>query len=461
MVHAVALFYTLQIPRENRFGMQTYLIRSASLCLWFLVALLDSRCLALQDTSQRDDQWHQWRGPRATGVAPCARPPVTWSESANVAWKVPVAGEGISTPVVWQDRVFLLTAVPTDRVSDHPPAADPRAMTRPPENIFQFRVMCLDLNTGQTIWEDVCTELVPHEGRHQTSAYAAASPMTDGQRLIVPFGSFGIFSYTLDGKQEWSIDLGDMHTRRGWGEATSAVLVDDLVIMNWDNEDESFLYALDAARGEIRWQVARDEPTTWATPLIIERDGHKQVVTNGTNSIAGYDLQTGKSLWTAPGTTLNAIPSPVEFGDSVICMAGYQGNRAVSVTIGADGDVEQDWELQKGTPYVPSPLLSENRLYFTQSNKAILHCVDAGTGEYFYEPRRLDSLENLYGSPMAANGLVYLVDRDGTAIVFRDSEQFEVVAINRLDDAFDASPVAVGSKLLLRGRKSLYCIEQK
>lgn len=441
--------------------MRTTLPCSAPLFAVFLISLCSTNCPALQEAANLDNQWHQWRGPQATGEAPGATPPVNWDEATNLAWKVPVVGEGISTPIVWQDKIFLLTAVPTDRVSGNPPTADPRAMTKPPENIFQFKIVCLDLNDGSTLWEDTCTELTPHEGRHKTSTYAAASPMTDGRRLIVSFGSFGIFSYTLDGKQEWSIDLGDMHTRRGWGEATSPVLVDDLVIMNWDNEDDSCIYALDAATGEIEWKVARDEPTTWATPLIIQRDGSKQVVTNGTNSIVGYDLQSGKKLWTTAGTTLNAIPCPVEFGETVICMAGYRGNRAVSITIGSGGSPKQNWELKKGTPYVPSPLLSENRLYFTQSNNAILHCVDAGTGEYFYGPQRLDSLENLYGSPVAANGLVYLTDRDGTTIVFRDSEQFEVVATNQLDDQFDASPVPVGTRLLLRGRKSLYCIESQ
>ena len=426
-----------------------------------LVTLLAGvQAFAFQDTIHPDDQWHQWRGPRSTGVAPRATPPVSWGEGTNIKWKVAIDGEGISTPIVWNKKIFLVTAVPTDRVPDNPPVKDDRAMTSPPNQFFQFNVVCLDLKNGETVWEDVCAELVPHEGRHKTSSYAAASPMTDGKRLIVPFGSFGIFSYSLDGQQQWSVDLGDMHTRRGWGEATSPVLVDDLVIMNWDNEDDSYIYALDAATGETKWKVARDEPTTWATPLVIERDGAKQIVTNGTKAIVGYDLRTGKELWTAKGTTLNAIPCPVEFGDNVICMAGYRGNRAVSIQIGSLGEVNQDWELKRGTPYVPSPLLSENRLYFTQSNKAILHCVNAETGQYFYEPQRLEALENLYGSPVSANGHVYLADRSGNTLVFKDSEQFQIVATNSLDDQFDASPVPAGTKLLLRGKKFLYCIEE-
>ena len=434
------------------------LIGVVAICLPF--CLLTQDLHSFQDAAQLESNWHQWRGPSADGVSPNATPPTEWSESNNVAWKVPVSGEGIATPIVWDGKIFLVTSVATDRVPETAAANDERALTRPPNLFFQFKVVCLSLETGETIWEDVCVELAPHEGRHKTSTYAAASPMTDGEQLIVPFGSYGIFSYSLDGEKQWSIDLGDMHTRKGWGEATSPVLVDGLVIMNWDNEDESFIYALDAGTGETKWQIARDEPTTWATPLIIERDGNKQVVTNGTNRVVAYDLQTGTEVWSAKGTTLNAIPCPVQFKDSVIFMGGYRGNRAVSIKVGSGGEQTQNWELVRGTPYVPSPLLSENRLYFTQGNKAILRCVNAETGEAFFGPKRLDGLESLYGSPVLANGHVYLTSRDGVTVVFKDATEYEVVATNTLDDKFDASPVPIGSKLLMRGRKSLYCIEE-
>ena len=427
----------------------------------FVLAIGNNPVLALQETSTLEGNWHQWRGPLANGVAPDATPPRHWDEETNISWKAPIEGEGISTPIVWQGRVFVSTAIATDRVPDVPPVKDERAMTEPPNLFYQFGIRCLDLETGDTIWSDVCTELVPHEGRHSTSGYAAASPMTDGKRLVISFGSFGIFCYSLDGKKEWEVHLGNMHTRRGWGEATSPVLVDDLVVMNWDNEDDSFLYVLDANTGDTKWRVTRDEPTSWATPLIIERDGSKQIVTNGTNGINGYDLQTGAEIWSAPGTTLNAIPSPVEFGENLIFMAGYQGNRAVSIALGDGNKPVQNWELIRGTPYVPSPLLSENRLYFTQSNNAILHCVNAETGETFFGPQRLEGLQGLYGSAIAANGRVYLSSREGTTIVFADAKVFEVLATNQLPDQFDASPVAVGDRLLLRGKQTLYCIREQ
>ena len=417
--------------------------------------------LRAQEADDVASNWHQWRGPSATGASTTAAPPVNWSETSNIKWKTPLQGEGIATPIVWQKQVFLVTAVETDEVPDDAPSKDGRAMTTPPKKVFDFTIQCFDLETGELKWSDVCVSQAPHEGRHKSSTYAAASPMTNGKQLIVGFGSFGIFGYSMDGKKEWSVDLGDMHTRRGWGEATSPVLVDDTVIMNWDNEDESFIYALDASNGEEKWKIARDEPTTWATPLIIERDGKKQVVTNGTNRIVAYDLNSGEEIWSSKGTTLNAIPCPVEFGDSIICMAGYRGNRAVSISVPADGSVETNWELKRGTPYVPSPLLSGNRLYFTQSNKAILHCLDAGSGEILFGPTRIDGLENLYGSPVAADGRVYLTSREGKTVVFEDADKFKVLATNSLDDRFDASPVPIGGALILRGRKYLYCVEEQ
>ena len=428
------------------------------------VFVLCGLCVSLvgQQAIDPHHQWGQWRGPISTGEAPHADPPVTWSDDSNIAWKVATEGEGIATPIVWGDRVFLVSAVPTDRVGDSPPTQDERALTQTPPTVFQFKVICLNLETGKKVWENVAIEKVPHEGRHKTSAYAAASPMTDGQQLIVSFGSIGIFSYSLEGEKQWSIDLGDMHTRKGWGEATSPVLVDGKVVMNWDNEDQSFIYTLDAENGDTVWKVVRDEPTTWATPLIIERDGKKQVVTNGTNQIVAYDLASGEEVWNAKGTTLNAIPCPVPFQDKVIFMGGYRGHRAVSIQVGSQGQSEQIWELGRGTPYVPSPLLLGSRLYYTQGNQMILRCANVEDGELIFGPQRLtEGRGGLYGSPVSANGRIYIASREGTTVVFDDADTYKLLSSNKLDDQFDASPVPVGDRLLLRGRKFLYCIQEK
>ena len=412
----------------------------------------------------KDDNWHQWRGPNANGTAPSAKPPTEWSSIKNMRWKVAVPGEGISTPIVWQGRVYLVSAVDTGKEPDEVPKVDERAMTRPPKSIYAFMVWCHDLETGKLIWKQKATEAVPFEGRHKTSTYAAASPMTDGKHLLVSFGSYGIFCYDLDGKKIWERDLGDMRTRKGWGEAVSPVIFEDKVVVNWDQEDQSQIFVLQLKDGKTIWAKKRDEPTTWATPLCVKRDGVTQLITNGTSKLRSYNLDNGEVIWQTRGTTLNAIPCPILFEDKVICMAGYRGNRAISVSLGSKGDVSDDqvhWEIRRGTPYVPSPCLSGERLYYSTGLSAVLNCVNAKTGETIYGPQRLPGQRGLYASPIVADGKVYLPGRGGTTLVFKDADSFELIATNELPDKIDASPVAVGNKLLIRGHKFLYCIGEK
>ncbi len=434
-----------------------------SICVFISILLVQNAIAQENDfASQKLKNWHQWRGPNFDGVAPQADPPTKWDNKTNIKWKIKSVGEGISTPIVWKGRIYMVSAVQTDQPPEVKPKRDRRTLTVPPNFVFEFTVWCLDLETGKTIWKQIATKTAPHEGRHKTSTYAAASPMTDGKNLLVSFGSRGIFCYSLDGKKRWERQLGKMRTRRGWGEAVSPVIHEDKVIVMWDQEDQSKIFVLNLADGKTVWEKKRDEPTTWATPIVVEHDGKKQLITNGTQKLRSYNLKNGELIWQTSGTTLNAIPCPVIFGKQVICMAGYRGNRAVSVSLDSAGTVEDSkvtWQIRRGTPYVPSPLLSKNRLYFTQHFINALNCVDAKTGKPIYEPTRIPGMRNIYASPIAASGRVYLPGRDGTTVVFEDADQFKVLATNKLDDSFDASPVAVGKKLILRGRKYLYCIE--
>jgi outer membrane protein assembly factor BamB len=436
-------------------------IDSISIAVVFFATAL----LADDQTDIASHSWPQWRGPLANGVAPHADPPVEWDEQTSIRWKVEIPGAGHATPIVWGKRIFLQTAVPTDRVAEEPPRPAEDAKTTPPANFYQFVVLCLDRGTGDTLWSRIACEAVPHEGRHDTNSYASASPMTDGERLFVSFGSHGLFCFDLDGEQLWERDLGETRTRFGWGEAITPVVHGDSVIVNWDHEDDSFIVSLDAASGDDRWRRARDEPTTWSTPLIVEHGDRTQVIVNATNRVRSYDLDTGELLWQCGGQTVNAIPSPVVLGETVFCMSGYRGSALFALPLSAAGDVTggEDiiWRREGGTPYVPSPLLYGERLYFTQGNTGGLTCLDARTGEVVFGPVRLPGISSLYGSPVGAAGRVYVVSRDGTAVVFNHADEFEVLAMNELDEEFDASPVAVGGQLLLRGERHLYCIERE
>lgn len=436
--------------------------------LWLLVMIFTTMAASAQrgvsgEPTHPADQWPHWRGPLANGLAPHANPPTEWSESKNVRWKVAIPGEGKSTPIIWNDRIYLLSAIPTDRLAEEPAVAKEGAMTQPPKNFHQFTVYCLDRSSGEVIWSRMAIEAVPHEGRHTTNSYASGSPTTDGQRLYVSFGSRGLYAYSLDGNLIWSRDLGRMYTRRGWGESVTPVVYGETLIVNWDQEENSSLVALNANTGETLWEVPRDEATTWTTALVAPHKDRVQVIVNGTNRVRSYDIQNGELIWECGGQTVNPIPSPVIAGDVVYCTSGYRGAAAVAIPLDSQGDVTDSdtllWKHNDSTPYVPSPIVHEDQIYFTRANSGILTSLDRMDGKLIYGPERLSGIENIYASPIIASGRLYIVSREGTTAVLRTGHTPEVLATNTLSDPIDASPAAVGKQLFLRSDKSLYCIE--
>ncbi len=419
--------------------------------------------------NEKRTNWHHWRGPDADGSAPEADPPTKWDAATNIKWKAELPGKGSATPVVWGNRIFVLTAVKTDRVAkpEELPKRDPKfkVNTTPPRHFYRFLVLCFDRNTGKKLWEKVAAEKLPHEGTHETHSYAAGSPTTDGKFLYTSFGSFGTYCFDLDGNLKWSRDLGPLHTRYGWGEAVTPVIEGESLLVNYDQEADSALYCLEAATGKTKWVAKRDEKSTWNTPLVAEHAGKKQVVTSGTTRIRSYDLATGDLIWECAGMTINPIPSPVRYGDSVICMSGYKKAAAVSVPLASKGDLgdagKVNWRSKPGTPYVPSPVLVGDRLFFTALNTEALTILDAKTGKPLLDKERLPQVGSFYGSPVAAAGRVYFTDRSGTTVVLKAGDTLDVLAVNKLGEPIDASPVLVGKQLFLRGERTLFCIEEK
>jgi len=437
--------------------------------------------------------WPMWRGPTGDGVAPAAQPPLTWSDTQNIKWKAKVPGYGFSTPIVWQDRIFLLTAIETteDTAPAAPaPAAAPTPAPEPerkgppgdgkgkgggrgrggfgggnkPTKVHEFAVVALDRATGAVRWQKTARREVPHENKHQTNSFASGSPVTDGRHLWASFGSRGLYCYTLDGTLVWETDLGDMTTRGSFGEGASPALAGDMLIVPWDHEAGSFIVGLDKATGAEKWRQARNERSSWGTPLVVSVGGKLQAIVAATNRTRSYDVATGAIVWEAGGLTPNVIPTPVIGHGHVYVMSGFQGNAAQAIKLDAKGDVTDTpaivWSLRKSTPYVPSPVLSGTRLYFSKSNDAYLTCVDALTGQPHYENQTLEGLRGIYASPVAAAGRIYLTGREGTVMVIKDDAKFEILATNKLSDRIDASPVAVDRELFLRGHEFLYCIAE-
>ncbi|MFO1065482.1 MAG: PQQ-binding-like beta-propeller repeat protein [Pirellulales bacterium] len=411
-------------------------------------------------------QWPSWRGPNFNGAAASsAHPPVIWDAQTNVKWSSPIPGEGSSTPVVWGDQIFVLSAEATDRKRETPAEADPQDKTTPPDVYYKFIVTSLDRGTGKVRWQHVATEQVPHEGKHQTHTYAAASPVTDGKLLYASFSSRGIFAYTLDGDLRWQVDLGDMQTRFGWGEAVTPAIADDKLIVNWDQEKGSFITALDAATGQQLWRVERpEEATSWNTPLVVKADGRTLVIVNGTHRVKAYDAADGREVWSCGGQTVNAIPTPLQYKDTAIALSGYRAAAGFAIPLDSSGDVTGSstlrWKVDQGTPYVPSPALSGDRLYFTQANTDVLTVINAATGKQIGERKRLSGVGSLYASPLIAGGHVYFTGREGTTVVIKDDDTLATVSSNALGEPVDASPIAIDNQLFLRTWTKVYCIAE-
>lgn len=438
-------------------------------------------------SSSAGQNWPQWRGPLGTGVAPTANPPLTWSETNNIKWKVKIPGSGSATPIVWGDQVFIQTAIPTGKKVEPTPAPKPESPPaaaevtagnqagrrrggfgggEKPAEIHEFVILCLDRQTGKVVWQQTAREEVPHEGyRQNEGSFASSSPMTDGKHVFAYFGSRGLYCYDMNGRLQWSQDFGDMRIALGFGEGSSPALFGKTMVVNWDHEGEDFIVALDKETGKELWRQPRDERTSWATPLIVEHDDQTQVVTAATGKIRSYDLATGKLLWECAGLTANVIPSPVFGNGMVYCMSGFRGNALKAIRLGKSGDLTDSdaivWTYNKATPYVPSPLLYEGKLYFFSNNNGILSCFDAAAGKPFYAEERLQDIPGVYASPVGAAGKVYLAGRNGTTVVIKQSDKLEVLATNRLDEKFDASLAVVGKELFLRGREYLYCVAEQ
>lgn len=451
------------------------------LSIVLFVAMIQSPAMA--------GNWAHWRGPTGNSVAPNAHPPLEWSSTKNVKWKVPIPGRGSGSPVIWGNRVFVVTAVQSGSASAQAPQRVEAPRSRPQSQGDQgrrgrkggrrggggggggsptkqaFKILCYDRSSGKLLWERTATETTPHQGSHATNGYASASPCTDGKHVYAYFGSRGLFCYTMDGELVWKRDdFGKMETRAGFGEGSSPTLAGDKILVPWDHEGQSSLHALNKLTGKTIWKTDRDEPTCWATPLVVEHKGKKQVIMNGQTSARAYDLKSGKELWRCAGQTQRPVASAVAMDGLVIIGSGFRGSFIGAFRLDGKGDIENTdhvvWELNRDTPDVASPLLSGGRLYFYKGKSGMLSCVDAATGKAHYAAERIDGISNTYASPVAANGHVYLTGRSGTTVVIKDSDQLTIVASNSVGETVDATPSPVDNELFIRGEKHLFCISE-
>jgi len=377
-----------------------------------------------------------------------------------VRWKVPISGIGTSTPILHNDRIYLTSAVATDRKA--PVTGVKTAQGEAPTNIHEFQVMAYARATGKLIWRKVVHEGVPHERAHRTGSYASASVVVDDKRIHAFFGSNGLFCLDHDGNELWSQQLGRQRTLFGFGEGATPALANGTLVVQWDHEGQSFVIAFAARTGKERWRRDRNCSTSWSSPLITFVDGKHQVILVATKVTRAYDLASGDEVWQCGGMTSNPIAGAVEANGIIYVGNSYKGKVIQAIRLaGAKGDItDKDnllWSYSKSATYVPMPVITRGLLYSLRNGKGVLTCLDTKTGVPVYAGQRL-RLKDLHASPIVANGRIYFCSRAGKTAVVKAGRDFEILATNKLDDVFDASPVAVGTDLFLRGRQHLYCL---
>jgi outer membrane protein assembly factor BamB len=437
----------------------------------------DESVVDTEQTPNFEKNWHHWRGPHATGAAVDANPPTTWSETENIRWKVRIPGMGHATPIVWEDKIFIQTAIKgempkteTENTEAENPPEDSRrrrrgrrgSITYPP---YKFDLLTLNRSDGSILWQKTLKETAPHEGMHEHASFASNSPITDGEHIYAYFGSRGLYCLDMDGNLKWEKDIGKMRKSGTFGEGSCPIIHGNTIVILQDQEGMSFIVALDKRTGDELWKIDRDERTTWTSPIVVDYNGKSQVIVPATNRTRSYDLANGEVLWECGGMTRNVIPSPVYTDGHVYVISGFKGSslQAINLELAA-GDITGTeavvWEYNQDTPYVPSPLLSGDIIYFISVNSGILTAIDRNTGKVHYGPKRLRGISGVYASIVGAADRVYVASRNGAVAVIQHGTTFEILATNRLDDSFNASPAIVESELYLRGTQYLYCIAE-
>ena len=413
--------------------------------------------------------WPQWRGPDGQGVSTEKNLPTEWSNTKNIKWKTAIAGRSHSSPIVWGNKIFVTTAIEGPVV---PGAKAVKHMMGDKEFLHPdsigadrkqtFKVICLNAATGKILWEQTAFEGTPYDNYHRKSSFAASTPVTDGKYVYAFFGSEGLYAYDMNGKPVWEADLGKLGTV-GMGTGTSPILHDNLVLMQCDedNGEASFIVALDKKTGKEVWKTPRKVQVSWSTPILVRTAKRAELVTSGTEAIVSYDPATGKELWRHKGVESNAIPSPVANNEVVFLSAGFPTKIVMAIRLGAAGDLTDSpnvaWKHSKGTAYVPSPILYGDHLYLT-TDRGILTCLNAKTGELVYEGGRIPIPATFTASPVAFDGKILLTSEDGDTFLIKAGPKHEILGSNSVGEPVYASPAMADGRIFIRGEKNLYAI---
>lgn len=427
--------------------------------------------LALTSTAAAEPEpiWNQWRGPDGQGVSTEANLPTEWSTTKNVLWSTPIGGRGFSSPVVWDDTIFLTTSVegdvlPNAKTAPHvlggEPFVHPDAVSG--DRRHALKVLALNRTTGKVLWERTAYEGPVFDARHKAGSYANTTPATDGRYVFAWFGSEGLYAYDFKGKLAWKKSFGGIPAF-GMGTGSSPVLFENLIILQCDedNGEQSFIVALERRTGKEVWRTARPVQGSWTTPVIAKGPTRTELVASGNEFIIGYDPRTGKELWRAKGTGGWTVPTPIASKGIVVSSAAHPVKRAIAVKLGGRGDLTGTshiaWEHTRGTGYTPSSIAYGDYAYLL-TDAGLMTCLDIETGETKYEGARPPRPARVWSSPIAFAGKILISNEAGETHVIAAGPTHEILRTNTLDEPIYASPAAAGGALYIRTATRLYAI---
>jgi outer membrane protein assembly factor BamB len=432
--------------------------------------------LGLSSVTVNAQNWPSFRGPNASGVAEGANPPVTWDleKSQNVLWKTDIPGLSHSSPIVWGNNIFVITAVssearPTFKAKD-------RGIGLANDDVSHtWMIFALDKRNGRVIWTEKAYEGVPRAKRHVKATQANSTPVTDGRYVVALFGSEGLACYDVKGKLQWKQDLGVLNPglwddkESSWGHASSPIIYRDLVIVQADGHKQSFIAAFNLKDGKQAWRVERNEITSWTTPAIYQGKDRVELIANGGRYIRGYDPLTGKELWRfADNDTEVKMQAPLIANDLIYVTGGYPPGRAmyafrpgavgdISLKSGEDKNAFLAWTTSKGSPYTPTPIVYGGEFYVLADN-GVLSVYDSNTGENIYQQRLPTSFS---ASPVAANGKLFLLSEDGDVFVVKAGRQYELLSRNTMGQPLMATPALTEGMLIIRGENTIYALGER
>jgi outer membrane protein assembly factor BamB len=464
--------FTSTHPRPNEVNLNMHAT------LIFLTTILSLSPATPISAPGNTDNWPSFRGTDARGVAEGAKTPVAWNveKRENVRFKTPIPGLGHSCPVVWQDRIFVTTAVSVDKKPSLKVGLYGDVQSADDRGIQKWTVYCLDKNSGKMLWERVAYEGAPKIQRHTKASHANSTVATDGKRVVACFGSEGLYCCDLNGKPLWKKDLGLLDSgwyvspAAQWGFASSPILVDGKVILQADVQKDSFLAAFDAKNGNEIWRTPRADVPTWSSPTVVRDGGRTQIVVNGYKHIGGYDLATGKELWRLTGGGDIPVPTPV-VADGLIFITNAHGRMApiYAIKTSATGDItpkgeetssaHMAWMLRREGGYMQTPLVVGDYLYVCRDN-GVLGCYKAKTGERVYQERLGTGRTGFTASGVAADGKLYYTSEEGDIYVVQAGPEFKLLATNPMGEVCMATPAISGPMMYWRTQDHLVGIGQ-